>query len=841
MRHYAFLFIILLCASISLSAEEREVWIAFGTLESNSPLDTVQTDPSLRNSVMEKLVSSKTPVYIRTESGQKITPLWIPTEKDSEHFGWVFRASIPKNEKVFWLVRDFKRLDSVRIRPEEDGPLFLVSYNGEHFPFDFKAFQREELFDNTIGYDPRKFGIQPFSPLNMGSSSMHVHQRWDGISKIIVETEMQSSFVPRLHTPQNPALGGEKEVHDYADHNNKNSRFRFEVEIRFAQLAFLEFQGYYTPLILVPGRTLNLKTTEKAALQGNGKSKQIIGVQLVEELDENGFAISLNLATNGFLESALFGPISQEDYVRWKDALNDYEFDFPLPPSDPNHVLDLNFAWYQSIDQAFEIKEGSRQTNFVEYWMDHYGSRNSFQNFPVGRERTRSLNGTWFLHSPGYSLLRHAFFKKGAEKSYLAKKKKNQWKNGLIWISIILLLGSAFGLTIMIIRPGKWIKKLLTGFEVGLNLILLTVLFGALIMGVELSVPGFEGYEFYSGIFKTTTIQGLAVIFPCLILFYINAFYAVPIFLARRNLRTYARVTGVLFGSLIILPIILLPFFVPYLGDLLFALEKGFFHSEPLVPGRIFRLADFKWSFLFEILLGGFTFFLPFWGLSTFYGTVRHFFTQHLIRLETKNTSLVAELNSLKAQINPHFLFNSLNTAHTLSLQEDSPRTTEAISTISNLLRFSIYEGNRPYVKLIDEVSYLEDYLDLQELRLDKEIHSISKDIKIETEEELYIAPMILIPFLENAFKHGISNESPTYIHFYLHVVDGHLIMRIGNSINKLRKKTKGGLGVSNTRKRLELLYPNKHSLVVDSSDKDYFVELRLDLVLTEQDKKDIL
>lgn len=144
-------------------------------------------------------------------------------------------------------------------------------------------------------------------------------------------------------------------------------------------------------------------------------------------------------------------------------------------------------------------------------------------------------------------------------------------------------------------------------------------------------------------------------------------------------------------------------------------------------------------------------------------------------------------------------------------------------------------------MKLIDEVSYLEDYLDLQELRLDKEIHSISKDIKIETEEELYIAPMILIPFLENAFKHGISNESPTYIHFYLHVVDGHLIMRIGNSINKLRKKTKGGLGVSNTRKRLELLYPNKHSLVVDSSDKDYFVELRLDLVLTEQDKKDIL
>lgn len=193
-----------------------------------------------------------------------------------------------------------------------------------------------------------------------------------------------------------------------------------------------------------------------------------------------------------------------------------------------------------------------------------------------------------------------------------------------------------------------------------------------------------------------------------------------------------------------------------------------------------------------------------------------------------------ASLGFLKSQINPHFLFNALNTLYGTALQEHAERTGEGIQKLGDMMRFMLQENMLDKISLSRDIDYLNNYISLQKLRT-----SVSVDIVIFTEIEedfraLQIAPMLLIPFVENAFKHGISLQSPSHIRITLQTRDNTLYFDVYNSIHLKPEgdpeKLHSGIGLPNVRQRLNLLYPRKHELIIRESAKEFFVHLTLNL-----------
>ncbi|MGY3053568.1 sensor histidine kinase YesM [Pedobacter sp. UYEF25] len=202
--------------------------------------------------------------------------------------------------------------------------------------------------------------------------------------------------------------------------------------------------------------------------------------------------------------------------------------------------------------------------------------------------------------------------------------------------------------------------------------------------------------------------------------------------------------------------------------------------------------------------------------------------------LQTELGKSDATLNFLKSQINPHFLFNALNTLFGTALQENAERTGEGIQKLGDMMRFMLHENTLDKISLAREVEYLNNYIDLQKLRTSR-----TADIKIETQIEeplnnLQITPMLLIPFIENAFKHGVSMQQPSYIKITLQTKNSTLYFDVSNSIylkpDNDPEKLKSGIGLENVKQRLSLLYIGKHELIIRESAKEFFVHLTLQL-----------
>lgn len=207
---------------------------------------------------------------------------------------------------------------------------------------------------------------------------------------------------------------------------------------------------------------------------------------------------------------------------------------------------------------------------------------------------------------------------------------------------------------------------------------------------------------------------------------------------------------------------------------------------------------------------------------------------KEITSLKTELGKSDANLNFLKSQINPHFLFNALNTLYGTALQENAERTGEGIQKLGDMMRFMLHENMQDKIALIREVEYLNNYIALQKLRT-----SQSADIKIETviEEQFnheLITPMLLIPFVENAFKHGISLSRPSYIKIVLQTKNDILFFDVSNSVYTKSdhdpEKLKSGIGLENVKRRLALLYPEKHELIVRETVNEFFVHLTLQL-----------
>lgn len=189
---------------------------------------------------------------------------------------------------------------------------------------------------------------------------------------------------------------------------------------------------------------------------------------------------------------------------------------------------------------------------------------------------------------------------------------------------------------------------------------------------------------------------------------------------------------------------------------------------------------------------------------------------------ELENQKLTAELNYLKAQINPHFLFNTLHNLNYLS-QIKSDQATEVIVKLSNIMRYMIYDSNKPKVPISKEISYIKDYLSLEGIRLNNKFE-LTFDTS-EVNDQLEIAPLIFIPFVENAFKHGISDQqTENWIRVKLSSYNNQLTFKVENSLspNKEMKDVPSGFGLKNVKRRLDLSYPKKHDLEV-IPEKDRF------------------
>lgn len=195
---------------------------------------------------------------------------------------------------------------------------------------------------------------------------------------------------------------------------------------------------------------------------------------------------------------------------------------------------------------------------------------------------------------------------------------------------------------------------------------------------------------------------------------------------------------------------------------------------------------------------------------------------------QLEKQAINAELDYLKSQINPHFLFNTLNNIHTL-VYTQAPVAAEAVMRLSSLMRYMIYESNAFTVSLSLELNYLKDYIGLQQLRYEK-TPVVDFQVKGET-ENCQIAPLLFIHLLENAYKHSPAQLEPGSIKVRVAVNENILLLQlqnpIGNKRDNLLEKT-GGIGLPNVQKRLQLLYPNQHSLNITKTDKVFKVELKI-------------
>jgi hypothetical protein len=194
---------------------------------------------------------------------------------------------------------------------------------------------------------------------------------------------------------------------------------------------------------------------------------------------------------------------------------------------------------------------------------------------------------------------------------------------------------------------------------------------------------------------------------------------------------------------------------------------------------------------------------------------------------ELEQSKTYAELEQLKNQINPHFLFNMLNNANVLT-KKDPDKASQVLMRLSDLLRYQLYDSSRDQVLLTSDIHFLEDFLNLEKVRRDRFDFLISKEGDL---SGVQIPPLLFISFVENAVKHNNAATKPSYVHLYFDVRNNELFFTCINSKPRLKPvNNTGGLGLINIKRRLELLFPATHELYIEDDPERYCVTLNIKL-----------
>lgn len=220
--------------------------------------------------------------------------------------------------------------------------------------------------------------------------------------------------------------------------------------------------------------------------------------------------------------------------------------------------------------------------------------------------------------------------------------------------------------------------------------------------------------------------------------------------------------------------------------------------------------------------------------ISFAYRFIKDWFVNEQVRKQLTAEKLTMELALLKAQVNPHFLFNTLNNLYALALAERAETTADSVEKLGALMRYSLHDAQADFILLSKELDYLERYVDLQKLRATPDRLTVEMRLEVAGISNQRIAPMILIPFVENAFKYGVSTTEVSQIAIVIAYKAGVLSLRVRNNIRSQRVSTSdelsGGVGLINVQERLRLIYPSRHRLVHGAIKNIYQVELGVTL-----------
>jgi two-component system LytT family sensor kinase len=246
--------------------------------------------------------------------------------------------------------------------------------------------------------------------------------------------------------------------------------------------------------------------------------------------------------------------------------------------------------------------------------------------------------------------------------------------------------------------------------------------------------------------------------------------------------------------------------------------HKEIFNGEvPITPFKIQ---------VFQSLISGLRGSITIGGLAAAIKLTKHFYQKQQQTLLLEKQNAIAELQSLKAQLHPHFLFNTINNIYSHT-QEAAPVAADMLLQLSALLRYILYSCNEPLVMLGQEILMITDYLELEKTRYGNDLE-ISLNLPTHTAGH-FVAPLLILPFVENCFKHGTSSMiSHPWINIDIYLVGNVLQMKFINGKSAAKSIHKGGIGIENVRRRLELLYPSQHRLNIIEEEEVYIVNLKI-------------
>lgn len=217
-------------------------------------------------------------------------------------------------------------------------------------------------------------------------------------------------------------------------------------------------------------------------------------------------------------------------------------------------------------------------------------------------------------------------------------------------------------------------------------------------------------------------------------------------------------------------------------------------------------------------------------GFTTAFKFIQQWNDRNAYAKELERKNLESELEMLKSQMNPHFIFNTLNTIYFLMEQKDD-KAKEVLLKFSDILSHQLYDYNKEVINLSKEVKYLENYIELQRLRHDEDLlnlkYSLPKNVT-----GYKIAPMLLIPFIENAFKYSPNSQGYS-VEFHLTIQEGgqlHFFTQNTISATIRKKEGVGGIGLKNVKRRLELMYPSEYELVISETESVFSADLTINL-----------
>lgn len=291
------------------------------------------------------------------------------------------------------------------------------------------------------------------------------------------------------------------------------------------------------------------------------------------------------------------------------------------------------------------------------------------------------------------------------------------------------------------------------------------------------------------------------------ILIYVNAYVLVPRFLLKGRLLLYL----IMVFALILVSIVTL-------GSLQTLFEDTRFEDLPSSQSVIW-LNILSSTISSGLLVAG----------SSAMMLFKHWISNNQRVSELEATTLQSELKFLKSQINPHFLFNMLNNVYVL-IRKGRDEAADVLFKLEDLLRYQFNDSAQDRIQLSSDIRFMSDFLNLEKIRRDKFNYTISKEGDINS---VWLPPLLFIPFVENAVKHNTDGENASFVYLSFNVQDNRLTFRCENSKpdeEEERDNRIGGLGLKNIRRRLDLLYPGRHSLEIIEDKQSYTVNLHLDL-----------